>query len=110
MIFFYGVGVSGTSGDHWKEQRKASIEILRNMGMGKNVLALKIQEEVSNYVKAIALYQGQKVDLKELTNISVSNNICSIVFGRRFEYDDSSFVRYLHGLEETMKIIRGNML
>ncbi|XP_076441049.1 cytochrome P450 2U1-like [Babylonia areolata] len=33
----------------WKEQRKTSLKILRAMGMGKNVLAEKIQEDYSLY-------------------------------------------------------------
>ncbi|XP_025097346.1 cytochrome P450 2B5-like [Pomacea canaliculata] len=80
-------GVVGTSGAHWKEQRKVSLEILREMGLGRNLLAEKIQEEVREYVKAVAALQGAAFDPKTLTYTSVSNNICSIVFGERFEYN-----------------------
>ncbi|XP_025099203.1 LOW QUALITY PROTEIN: cytochrome P450 2B4-like [Pomacea canaliculata] len=96
-------GVVGTSGPHWKEQRKVSLEILREMGMGRNVLAEKIQEEVREYVKAIAALQGAAFDPKTLTYTSVSNNICSIVFGERFEYNDPVFCRYLDTINQNFK-------
>ncbi|KAL8615097.1 hypothetical protein ACOMHN_009173 [Nucella lapillus] len=97
-------GVVSTSGQVWKEQRKASLEILRQMGMGKNVLAEKIQEEIIHYIRAIKEHQGASVDLRELTQMSVSNNIAFILFGRRFQYEDASFAEYVHLVEETTRL------
>ncbi|PVD29109.1 hypothetical protein C0Q70_11706 [Pomacea canaliculata] len=75
-----------TSGPVWKAQRKVSTQILRELGMGTNVLAAKIEEEVKEYIRVISESQVQPLDLKHLTQASVSNNICSIVLGKRFEY------------------------
>ncbi|PVD29097.1 hypothetical protein C0Q70_11694 [Pomacea canaliculata] len=47
-------GVLETSGPIWKAQRKVSLEILRELGMGKNALAEKIQEEVKEYTRVIS--------------------------------------------------------
>ncbi|PVD29104.1 hypothetical protein C0Q70_11701 [Pomacea canaliculata] len=80
--------VVDTSGPVWKAQRKVSTQILRELGMGKNVLAAKIEEEVKEYIRVISESQGQPLDLKHLTQASVSNNMCSIVFGKRFEWSD----------------------
>ncbi|PVD29106.1 hypothetical protein C0Q70_11703 [Pomacea canaliculata] len=77
--------VIDTSGHVWKAQRKVAIEILRELGMGKNVLAVKIEEEVKEYIRVISESQGQPLDLKHLTQASVSNNMCSILFGKRFD-------------------------
>ncbi|XP_076462089.1 cytochrome P450 2B4-like [Babylonia areolata] len=90
-------------GPTWKEQRKASLEILRKLGMGKNLLASKVQEEVSHYIRAVEDHQGQPADLHRLTTVSVSNNICSIVFGRRFRYDDPVFIRYIENVEDNIE-------
>jgi hypothetical protein len=46
VIFFPGVIFS--SGHVWHEQRKVALEILREFGLGKNILAEKIQAEVLN--------------------------------------------------------------
>ena len=101
------LGIGGTSGRIWKEQRKTSLEILRELGMGKNLLADKIQEEVTHYIRALEDLEGAPVDLSKLTRVSVSNNICSIVFGQRFEYDDSGFRDCLNAMDQLFKILAG---
>ncbi|XP_025098705.1 cytochrome P450 2U1-like [Pomacea canaliculata] len=98
-------GVVASSGVLWKEQRKVSLEILREMGMGKNVLAEKIHEEVREYVKAVAAHQGKSFDPKDMTHVSVSNNICSVVFGTRYAYDDPTFLNYISTMDENFKLI-----
>lgn len=80
------------------------------MGYGKNVLAEKVQQEVNEYVKAISSLGGKAFDPRELTYVSISNNICSIVFGKRFDYDDPIFMRYLSLMEENFKILLGKIL
>nr|KAG5694098.1 hypothetical protein BaRGS_033717 [Batillaria attramentaria] len=102
-----GKGVISTSGQLWKEQRKVSLEVLRELGLGKNVLAEKIQEEVALYVKALYSNHGQPMDIKRMTQISVSNNICSIVFGKRFEYDDPTFTSYLRRVDQNVEALTG---
>ena len=91
----------------WKEQRKTSLEILREFGMGKNLLVDKVQKEVAYYIRAIEDLQGAPADLSKLTGVSVSNNICSIVFGKRFKYDDPDFINYLQLFDENIKNIGG---
>ncbi|PVD29168.1 hypothetical protein C0Q70_11765 [Pomacea canaliculata] len=96
-------GILDSSGPVWKAQRKTALEILREFGMGKNILAEKIQEEVEEYIKAMAEKKGQPHDLARMTQVSVSNNICSIVFGKRFEYEDPVFKRYVQAIDENVK-------
>ncbi|PVD29098.1 hypothetical protein C0Q70_11695 [Pomacea canaliculata] len=96
-------GVVDSSGPVWKAQRKTSLEILRELGMGKNILAEKIQEEVKEYIEAIAKKNGEPQDLTRITQVSVSNNICSIVFGKRFEYEDPVFKGYMQRIEENIQ-------
>ena len=84
-----------------------SLEILRDFGVGKNLLADKIQEEITHYIRAIEDHQGAPVDLHSLTSVSVSNNICSIIFGQRFEYDDPGFNSYLRAMDQNLKILAG---
>ncbi|MEE6524361.1 hypothetical protein FKM82_023783, partial [Ascaphus truei] len=42
-----------------------------------------------------------------IVNNAVSNLICSIVFGNRFEYDDDKFHRLQHLFEEALKAESG---
>ncbi|KAH9489492.1 Cytochrome P450 2C3 [Bulinus truncatus] len=86
-----GVGIGGSSGHVWKEQRAVSLHILRNFGFGGNILAERIQEEVSHYLRHLASYNGKPTDIRIMTSTSTANIISSILFGHRFEYTDVSF-------------------
>ncbi|XP_025099198.1 LOW QUALITY PROTEIN: cytochrome P450 2F3-like [Pomacea canaliculata] len=101
--YLKSTGVIESSGPIWKAQRKTALEILRGFGFGKNILAERIQEEVTEYLKAIAEKKGQPQEPGPDDQVSVSNNICSIVFGKRFEYDDPVFNSYMHTLEENAR-------
>ncbi|BFZ07229.1 hypothetical protein BsWGS_10268 [Bradybaena similaris] len=97
-------GVVGASGHSWKEQRTVTLAILRTFGVGKNSLAEKIQEEVSAYVDKLATFKGRPQEVRTLTNIAVSNVICSIIVGKRFQYDDSYFIDLMHMLNEQVRL------
>ncbi|BFZ06906.1 hypothetical protein BsWGS_09946 [Bradybaena similaris] len=91
-------GVIFSSGKLWKEQRTVSLSILRSFGMGKNLLAEKIQEEVSCFMKYLADLKGKPTDIMLMLNVSTSNIICSILMGKRFEYDDKKFRELMNKL------------
>ncbi|KAK0061504.1 cytochrome P450 2J1 [Biomphalaria pfeifferi] len=90
-----GKGLIVTSGQVWKEQRSVGLSLLRNFGFGKNILAERIQDEVSHYLDQLKNYDGKPVDIKRITTESAANIICSIVIGKRFEYNDPTFQRLL---------------
>ena len=77
------------------------------MGLGKNTLAEKVQEEITFFIRAIQEQQGAPVDLSRMTTVSVSNNICSIVLGKRFEYEDPAFYKNCTATEELMEDFDG---
>ncbi|XP_059152551.1 cytochrome P450 2C15-like [Physella acuta] len=103
-------GVVLSSGENWREQRSTSLTILRDFGMGKNILAEKISEEVEIYVKELASTNGKPVDLKTITNISVSNIICSVIFGKRFEFSDPKFVRMMSIFNDVVRNASGTQI
>jgi hypothetical protein len=49
------------------------------------------------------------VDLSSIIKISVCNNTCAIVFGRRFEYDDHNFAQYMQHIEESFRLTSGEI-
>ncbi|XP_059157596.1 cytochrome P450 2C15-like [Physella acuta] len=103
-------GVIFSSGANWKEQRTASLAILRTFGMGKNILAEKISVEVSKYIEALSESGGKPTDIRTLTNVSVSNIICSIIFGKRYEFDDPKFIELINALNLTVSSVSGTSL
>ncbi|KAK0061231.1 cytochrome P450 2F3 [Biomphalaria pfeifferi] len=96
-------GIIGSSGSNWKAQRTTSLAILRNFGMGKNMLAEKILEEASFYTKELAKTNGKPCDIYNLTNMSISNVISSIIFGKRFEFNDPKFIKQIEMFNDLVK-------
>ncbi|XP_069590379.1 cytochrome P450 2K6-like isoform X1 [Ranitomeya imitator] len=48
---------------------------------------------------------GKPFNPHMLINTAVSNVICSIIFGKRFEYDDPEFEKLIHMLDENVKLM-----
>nr|KAG5694762.1 hypothetical protein BaRGS_002715 [Batillaria attramentaria] len=101
-------GIILSSGEVWKEHRKVSLEILREMGLGKNVLAEKIREEIVDYIHLIEAENGLPFNPTRMTHHSVANIICSVTFGKRYQHGDPNFSKYLEALENNMQNVGGN--
>lgn len=61
---------------------------LRSFGFGKRNIEDRIMGEIRFLLEDFKLKNGQPFDPKTILRSSVSNVITSIVFGKRFEYDD----------------------
>ena len=96
-------GVITGRGDNWKAQRTATIVILRAFGMGKNLMEKKINEEVNIFVKKLGSQNSQPVDFRNLINISISNIICSMIVGKRFDHDDPHFVKLINDINSSFE-------
>ena len=101
-VITFGKGVVGSSGDVWNEQRKFALFTLKNLGMGKDILQLKIQDEASALNEELAKREGKATDVRNLIGSAVCNIIVSIVFGKRFEYNDPKYVNFLEIMEENV--------
>ncbi|XP_041661273.1 cytochrome P450 2K1-like [Cheilinus undulatus] len=86
-----GHGVLWANGESWKEMRRFSLMNLRDFGMGKRACEDKITEECDHLIQVLNKFKGEAFDTTQPVNYAVSNIICSIVYGSRFEYDDPEF-------------------
>ncbi|CAG5116963.1 unnamed protein product [Candidula unifasciata] len=92
-------GIFSLSGDAWKEQRAFVHATLRDLGMGKNVMAERIQEEVKHFLRSIEETKGQPTNFSNLITATVCNIICGVVFGKRFSHKDELFLELLSNLQ-----------
>ncbi|XP_018424959.1 PREDICTED: cytochrome P450 2G1-like isoform X2 [Nanorana parkeri] len=101
--FFRGFGIVFSNGDRWRDLRRFSLTMLRNFGMGKKSIEERIQEEAGFLVAEIKSLKEKSIDPTGLLLQAVSNVICCVVFGKRFEYDNQSFRELLDLFGATFK-------
>uniref|UniRef100_A0A3B4WYB6 Cytochrome P450 2K1-like n=1 Tax=Seriola lalandi dorsalis TaxID=1841481 RepID=A0A3B4WYB6_SERLL len=89
--FNKGHGVLWSNGDSWRDMRRFALTNLRDFGMGKKACEDKITEECEHLIEVFKKSKGEAFDTTQPMNYAVSNIICSIVYGSRFEYDDTEF-------------------
>uniref|UniRef100_A0A6J0T2B0 Cytochrome P450 2F3-like n=1 Tax=Pogona vitticeps TaxID=103695 RepID=A0A6J0T2B0_9SAUR len=103
--FTQGNGIAFSNGEKWKILRRFALQTLKNFGMGKSSIEARIQEEAQCLVKEFQNTGGAPFNPLDLVCRAVSNVICAVVFGRRFDYEDNDFLTLLNHLNENFKIM-----
>ncbi|XP_068941453.1 cytochrome P450 2K1-like [Petaurus breviceps papuanus] len=99
-----GHGIVFSNGETWKIMRRFALHNLRDFGMGKKLIEVKIQDEVHYLITKFGSHKGKPFDTSIILKHASSNIICSILFGNRYEYDDSEFQYLLKLLDENIKL------
>ncbi|XP_035258826.1 cytochrome P450 2K1-like [Anguilla anguilla] len=99
-----GHGVLFSNGNSWKEMRRFSLTNLRDFGMGKRRSEEKIIEESRYLIEVFENFKGEPFDTTQPVNYSVSNIICAIVYGTRFDYADPAFKKMVDRANENIRL------
>ncbi|XP_006776012.1 PREDICTED: cytochrome P450 2D17 [Myotis davidii] len=90
-------------GHAWREQRRFSVSTMRDFGLGKKSLEQWVTEEAACLCAAFEDQAGLPFSPNALLNRAVSNVISSLIYGRRFEYEDPRFLKLMDQMEEGLK-------
>nr|XP_033810901.1 cytochrome P450 2G1-like isoform X2 [Geotrypetes seraphini] len=100
-----GYGISLSNGEIWKQTRQFTIMTLRDFGMGKRSIEERIQEENQFLVEEFRKTKEIPFDPTYFFSKATANVICSITFGKRFQYDDEEFLNLLKMINESFILI-----
>ncbi|XP_053328572.1 cytochrome P450 2F2-like [Spea bombifrons] len=103
--FTKGNGIAFSNGEKWKVLRRFALATLRNFGMGKRSVEERIQEEAQFLLEEIGKTKQTPFDPTLYLSRAVSNVICNIVFGNRFDYKDEKFLSLLGLLNDNFRLI-----
>ncbi|KAI4897136.1 hypothetical protein NFI96_022770 [Prochilodus magdalenae] len=99
----YGI-MMATYGHSWRQQRRFALHTLRDFGLGKKSVEERMAEEAHYLVKEMLKHEGKAFyPIHPIMN-AVSNIICSIIFGDRFEYNNERFAKLLEILNENIRL------
>ncbi|XP_029426892.1 cytochrome P450 2F2-like isoform X2 [Rhinatrema bivittatum] len=103
--FTKGDDIAFSNGEKWKALRGFAIQILREFGMGKKSIEERIQEEAQYLIEEFRKTNMSPFNLINPMGRAVSNVICSIVFGNRFDYKDKNFTLLVSCIQNNFRIM-----
>ncbi|XP_035684223.1 cytochrome P450 2U1-like [Branchiostoma floridae] len=80
-------------GTQFKQRKKFATTAFKNLGMkmGNGSIQENIREEASYLRNRIAEYEGEPFDIAHDVTVAVANIVCSMTFGKRYDYEDETF-------------------
>ncbi|KAK5870167.1 hypothetical protein PBY51_024823 [Eleginops maclovinus] len=99
-----GLGVVFSSGNIWKQHRRFALSTLRIFGFGKKSLEPIVLDEFTYCAQYFNSFKGKPLNPHIVLNNAVSNIICHLVFGHRFEYGDEKFIKLMEWFSESLEI------
>lgn len=81
-------GLGLLNGPQWRDNRRYSMHVLRDLGYGKKHMEQHVVEEAQYLVSKISELKGGPVKLEQFLHPSASNIMAALLFGARYPYED----------------------
>ncbi|KAJ7319205.1 hypothetical protein OS493_036368 [Desmophyllum pertusum] len=89
----------------WRLHRKIVVSALKMYSTGRLKQESIINDEFDLLLKRVASRNGQPHDITKEIRLAVTNVICALVFGSRYELDDPEFTKVTEITEGIVKMI-----
>ncbi|XP_063793788.1 cytochrome P450 2F2-like [Pseudophryne corroboree] len=103
--FTKGDDLAFSNGERWKELRSFSMLTLSNFGMGKRSIEERIKENCEYLIDMLRKANGSPIDPKHHIHSSVCSIICTVLFGKQFDYQDKEFKTLMHYTVDNFRIM-----
>ncbi|XP_051017879.1 cytochrome P450 2F3-like [Acomys russatus] len=103
--FTHGNGIVFSNGPRWRTLRNFALGMLRELGVGTRTIEDRILEEAACMLDEFQATMGAPFDPRQLLDNAVSNVICSVVFGKRYNYGDPEFLRLLDLFSDNFRLM-----
>ncbi|XP_077985964.1 cytochrome P450 2U1-like [Glandiceps talaboti] len=90
-----GKGILDAPFPVWQDMRKYSLRSLHDYGMARNLTEQRIHDECGFLMEQFDKHVNKPIDIHYLVMNAVSNIMCAMLFGHRFDYDDKEFKQLL---------------
>ncbi|NXM72318.1 CP2C8 protein, partial [Serilophus lunatus] len=100
-----GLGIVFSNNEPWLQVRRFALTTLRNFGMGKRSIEERIHEESDYLLEEFNKTKGMPFDPTFKLSCSVSNVICSVVFGKRYDYKDKKFLTLMDNMNNILEMM-----
>ncbi|GMR45654.1 hypothetical protein PMAYCL1PPCAC_15849, partial [Pristionchus mayeri] len=87
FTFAPNAGVINSNGESWRENRCAAISIMRDFGMGKNLMEEQVRASVAEYIAHLdSIVDKEHADLRWPIQVMIANVINEVLFGYRYKH------------------------
>ena len=80
---------------HYQDFRRFAMTTFRHFGVGRLLFEQKVAAESTKLRYELARLAGKSTNLHGFLNNATANLICSVVFGRRYDYTDVEFIKLM---------------
>ncbi|PIC24353.1 hypothetical protein B9Z55_017724 [Caenorhabditis nigoni] len=103
------VGIGMSNGDIWRVQRRTSLKILRDFGLGRNLMEEQVTRSVNEMLQQLETIKDKMdVDMYWPIQLCVGNVINENLFGYHYSYKDmEKFQKFVMILNKHMKNLTG---
>ncbi|CAP25799.2 Protein CBR-CYP-14A4 [Caenorhabditis briggsae] len=102
-------GILNSSGENWRLQRRTSLKILRDFGMGRNLMEEQIVKSIQEMMEQLAKSMDKKkAEIFWPIQLCVGNVINEFLFGFHYKYDECErFKKFVNVVDYHLRILLG---